>query len=89
METRITQMISTLINNGKMTENEELHLQDSLKDVWSSCKKISYMNVGERYLNMTVYTAIGVGTDRVYLVKKDNDDKWYVLNAYKKVLNEY
>lgn len=89
MEIRINQMISTLINNGKMTENEQSHLEASLKNIFDSCKKISCMNVGDRYLDMTVYTVLGVGSDRVYIVKKDNDNKWYVLDAYKNILNKY
>ena len=88
MENRLDQMITTLVNGGKMDEKEETILRNSLKDVYESAKKISYMNVGERYLGMTVHTAIGVGSDRVYIVKKDNDDKWYVLNAHKQILNE-
>jgi electron transfer flavoprotein alpha/beta subunit len=89
METRIKQMISILVNQGKLDTEQESNLQYSLKDFYESTNNISYMNVGDRYLDMTVHTAIGVGSDRVYLVKKDNDEKFYVLNAYKKIINGY
>ena len=88
MNTRIKQLISTLVNGGKINDEEENNLQKSLENVYKT-NKTSYMNVGERYKDMTVYATVGNESDRIYIVKKDSDNKWYVMNAFREIINNY
>ena len=88
MNTRIKQLISTLVNGGKINDEEEINLQKSLENVYQA-NKTSYMNVGERYEDMTVYATVGNESDRIYIVKKDSDSKWYVMNAFREIINNY
>ena len=88
MNTRIKQLISTLVNGGKINDEEENNLQKSLENVYKT-NKTSYMNVGERYKDMTVYATVGNESDRIYIVKKDSDSRWYVMNAFREIINNY
>ena len=88
MNTRIKQLISTLVNGGKINDEEEINLQKSLENVYQA-NKTSYMNVGERYKDMTVYGTVGNESDRIYIVKKDSDSRWYVMNAFREIINNY